>query len=44
MFKAGFVGFGEINTPRDVIDTKVRDAKKLLAENRFTLVSTGSVI
>lgn len=44
MLKTGFVGFGEINTPRDVVDTKVSDAKKLLVENGFTLVSTGSVI
>ena len=44
MYKAGFVGFGEINTPRDVVDKKTNDAKQLLIENGFELVTTGSVI
>lgn len=44
MYKAGFVGFGEINTPRNEIDTMVEGAKKLLTENGFALVTTGSVI
>jgi len=44
MFKAGFVGFGEINTPREVVDQKTEEAKQLLAEHGFRLVTTGSVI
>ncbi len=43
MYKAGFVGFGEINTPRDVIDTMVGDARNLLIENGFMLVTSDSV-
>lgn len=44
MYKAGFVGFGEVNTPRDVVDNKTNAAKKLLVENGFKLVTTGSVV
>lgn len=44
MYKAGFIGFGEINTPRDVVDKKTNEAKRLLVENGFKLVTTGSVI
>lgn len=43
MFKAGFVGFGEINTPREVVDQKTEETKQLLRENGFSLVTTGSV-
>ncbi len=43
MFKAGFVGFGEVNTPREVIDQKTTEAKQLLEKNGFYLVTTGSV-
>jgi L-fucose isomerase-like protein len=43
MFKAGFVGFGEVNTPREVVDQKTAEAKLLLEKNGFTLVTTGSV-
>lgn len=43
MYKAGFVSFGEVNTPRDVIDKKTNDAKQLLIKNGFKLVATDSV-
>ncbi|HOJ10394.1 MAG TPA: hypothetical protein PK733_07360 [Clostridiales bacterium] len=43
MYKAGFVGFGEVNTPRDVVDAKCNEAKELLVKNGFKLVTTGSV-
>ena len=43
MVKAGFVGFGEVNTPRKVVDQKTAEAKQLLKRNGFTLVTTGSV-
>ena len=43
MYKAGFLGFGEVNTPRDVIDRKTNEAKQLLIKNGFELVTTGSV-
>jgi len=43
MYKAGFVGFGEVNTPRDAIEKKSREAKQLLAENGFELVTAGTV-
>ena len=44
MFNAGFVGFGEVNTPREVVDRKTEEAKQLLMQNGFRLVTTGSVI
>jgi hypothetical protein len=36
--KAGFVGFGEINSPRELISKKCSDAKKLLEDAGFELV------
>lgn len=41
--KAGFVGFGEINTPRDIIEKKCLEAKRLLEEINFDLVHTEPV-
>lgn len=41
--KAGFVGFGEINTPRDIIERKCGEAKKTLEGIGFSLVTTGPV-
>lgn len=41
--KAGFVSFGEINTPREFIDKRVKDAQKLLEENGIDLVVTPPV-
>jgi L-fucose isomerase-like protein len=38
--KAGFVGFGEVNSPRDVIERKCRQAEQALAERGVALVST----
>jgi L-fucose isomerase-like protein len=43
MYKAGFVSFGEVNTPRDMVDKKTNDAKQLLIKNGFKLVTTDSV-
>ena len=43
MYKAGFIGFGEVNTPREVVDKKTNEAKQLLIENGFELVTTDSV-
>ena len=43
MYKAGFVAFGEVNTPREVIEEKTVEAMQLLKENGFELVTTGSV-
>ncbi len=43
MFKAGFVGFGEVNTPREVVNQKTAEAKLLLDQNGFYLVTTDSV-
>lgn len=43
MFRAGFVGFGEVNTPREVVDQKTAETKLLLEKNGFSLVTTGSV-
>lgn len=36
MIKAGFVGFGEVNTPKDIIVKKCRDALENF-ENRESL-------
>jgi hypothetical protein len=44
MYKAGFVGFGEVNTPRDMVDKKTNDTKQLLIKNGFKLVTTDSVV
>ncbi len=41
--KAGFVGFGEVNTPAEIIRKKVSEAEKLLKELDFELVRTDPV-
>lgn len=41
--KAGFVGFGEINTPREFIDKRCEDAAALLEQNGLELVKTAPV-
>lgn len=40
---AGFVSFGEINTPKEVIRRKTEQARKLLETAGIELVSTGPV-
>lgn len=41
--KAGFVGFGEINTPREIIERKCNEARKQLEEQDVDLVWTDPV-
>ena len=41
--RAGFVCFGEINTPKEIIGRKDREARKLLQENGLELVCTDPV-
>jgi L-fucose isomerase-like protein len=41
--KAGFVGFGEINSPRELIEKKCLGAQKELEERGFELVHTEPV-
>jgi L-fucose isomerase-like protein len=41
--RAGFVGFGEVNTPRDIIEKKCREAQKSLEEAGIELVATQPV-
>ena len=41
--KAGFVGFGEVNSPRDLIERKVATARGALEERDIELVSTAPV-
>ena len=43
IYKAGFVGFGEVNTPRDVIEGKTNEAKQLLIQNGFGLSDANFV-
>ena len=43
MIKIGFVGFGEINTPRELIERKVSKAKAALGEFGFSMVDGGIV-
>jgi L-fucose isomerase-like protein len=40
---AGFVGFGEINTPRDLIERKCSNAQQLLAAQGLDLAATAPV-
>ena len=40
---AGFVGFGEVNTPREFIDKRCADAGKLLEQQGIELVRTAPV-
>jgi L-fucose isomerase-like protein len=41
--KAGFVGFGEINTPREIIERKSAEASRLLEGQGIKLVATAPV-
>ena len=41
--KAGFVGFGEVNTPAEIISKKVGEAQKLLEDLGLDLVRTEPV-
>ncbi len=41
--RAGFVAFGEINTPRELIDSRADEAAKLLTDQGLELVTTASV-
>lgn len=41
--KAGFVGFGEVNSPRDLIERKVARAREALEDLGLELVTTGPV-
>ena len=41
--KAGFVGFGEVNSPRDLIEQKVLAARRALEERGMELVATAPV-
>jgi L-fucose isomerase-like protein len=41
--KAGFVGFGEVNSPRDLIERKVESARKALEAQGVDLVYTAPV-
>jgi L-fucose isomerase-like protein len=41
--KAGFVGFGEVNSPRDLIELKVARARKALEDLGLELVTTEPV-
>ena len=40
---AGFVGFGEVNTPREIIEKKCRDARKQLVAQGMELICTDPV-
>jgi L-fucose isomerase-like protein len=41
--RAGFVGFGEVNTPREFIEKRCEDAGRLLAQQGLALVVTAPV-
>jgi sugar phosphate isomerase/epimerase len=41
--RAGFVGFGEVNTPREIIERKCAAAGRLLKRQGIELVSTAPV-
>jgi sugar phosphate isomerase/epimerase len=41
--RAGFVGFGEVNSPRDLIERKVNQAREALEGLGLELVTTGPV-
>jgi L-fucose isomerase-like protein len=42
-YKAGFVGFGEVNTPIEVVRQKCEDARTLLNENGVELVGVDAI-
>ncbi len=41
--RVGFVGFGEVNTPREFIDRRCEEAARLLERNGMELVQTAPV-
>jgi len=41
--KAGLVGFGEVNSPKDLIERKIKRARESLEELGLELVTTGPV-
>jgi len=41
--RAGFVGFGEVNTPRGIIERKCGEAQRLLEAEGLELVATAPV-
>ncbi len=41
--KAGFVGFGEVNTPREIVERKCNEARRLLKAEGLELVWTDPV-
>ena len=41
--KAGFVGFGEVNTPREMVERLCREALSRLPEDQFDLIVTDPV-
>ncbi len=41
--KVGFIGFGEVNTPREMIERKVAAAKQLLIDKGLEIVDGGVV-
>ncbi|MDD5705443.1 MAG: hypothetical protein PHR35_05925, partial [Kiritimatiellae bacterium] len=41
--RAGFVGFGEVNTPRELIDKRCAAAAKLLEQQGLELIVTAPV-
>ncbi len=41
--QAGFVGFGELNTPREFIDQRCENAASLLEQNGLELIKTAPV-
>lgn len=43
LITAGFVGFGEVNTPREFIDTRCADAARALERQGLALVKTAPV-
>ena len=43
MVKAAFVGFGEVNTPKDIIIKKCADAEKSLLNEGMDLISVYPV-
>jgi hypothetical protein len=42
MIKAGFVGFGEVNTPKEIIINKCESAAKSLKDQGLALVEVFS--
>lgn len=41
--RAGFVGFGEVNSPRELIDAKCRDAQRALEQRGIEVIAAGPV-